>query len=591
MSSQWSDRTSRVLSSGLFILLVGCSTVPLVPRIASAQADSRADTQPGTQPGTEGGEQADTFSSEDSQLMYELLVSELAIRRGELAVAAEGYLRATERTDDPRVAERATQLAVYYQDWEQAITTAKRWLLLDPDAVSAYETLAQIQLRQMDQAGAVDTFKNWIEASNDKAATFQSINALLSQEREPQFAFDVSTEFTQYYPDEPLTHIGRANLALSSGNTDDALQSAEKALVLDPASVDASLIKAQVQIVQGEPSAALETLEAAVSLQPDSFALHIGFAQLLVDSELYDRAGPVLDRAGELSEGDSDTWLRLGLLSLQSIRYEQAQKFLEGVLADDPLNERANVYLARIADTRHDNAAAIAYFDAVPDGEFYITSRLRAAELAAESGDIDGGIERLRELATSASDPAVKVELISSESRILQQADRGDEAIAVLNTGLETYPDNTSLLYSRALAGERVGRDQIFEDDLATILSIDPDNAHALNALGYHFAVNNKRLSEAAAHLERASELEPNDAAIMDSLGWLRFRQGKLEAAKDLLTQAYAIFPDAEIAAHLGEVLWAMGDESAARSVWAKALASEPDHEVLNAVMSRFVEK
>jgi len=570
MSSQWSESVSRIVSGAMFALAMTCCAAVVVPRTASAQQ---------------------SYDAQDAQLMYELLVAELAIRRGELAVAAEGYLSATKRTSDPRVAERATQLAVYYQDWDRAEAVAHRWLSLDPSALAAHETLAQIHLRQSDQAGAVQAFSNWIDASEDPAATFQAINSQLAREREPQLAYSVSIELSEKYPDQPLAHLGTAGMALAAGDRDGSLKSAEQALQLDAELVDAYLLKAQVQILQGQSPAALNTLQNAVDTQPDSLPLHIGFAQLLVDSEMYDRAGPALDRAGELSKGDSDTWLSLGLLSLQAIRYDQAKTFLDGVLVDDPLNESANFYLGRIADTQHDHSSAIDYFDAVPQGEFFVSARLRAAELTAESGDINDALERLRELGPLAENTNVKVELISSESRILQEADRGDEAIDVLTQGLQTYPGNTSLLYSRALAGERNGRDDLLEDDLTTILELEPDNAHALNALGYHFAVHNKRLDEAASHLERASALEPDDAAIMDSLGWLRFRQGKLAEAKELLTQAYAIFPDAEIAAHLGEVLWVMGDESAARAVWDKALADEPNHAVLKAVMLRFAIK
>jgi len=570
MSSLWSETVSRIASGAMSVLLVGCSAVPIVPRVASAQ---------------------ESFDSQDSQLFYELLVSELAIRRGELEVAAEGYLSATKRTDDPRVAERATQLAIYYRDWPRAESVAKRWLSLNPEATAAYQSLAQIQLRQSDQAGAVEAFSGWIDASDDRDSTLRTINDQLGQERDPQFANNISTELSELYPDEALIHAGAANRALAAGLRSAALASAEEALKLDSTLVDAYLIKAQVQIIEGQSQSALVTLQNAVDAQPDSLPLHIGFAQLLVDNESYDRAGPILDRAGELSQGDSDTWLSLGLLALQSARYNQAKKFLDGVLVDDPLNERANHFLGRIADTQQDSEAAIAYFDAVPQGEFFINSRLRSAELTGELGDVDGALTRLRELRSLAVDTDIKIELISSESRILQQADQGDKAIAVLTDGLETYPSNTALLFNRALAGERNGHDEILEKDMAAILELEPDNAYALNALGYHYVVRNKRLDDAAKHLERASSLEPEDAAIMDSLGWLRFRQGKLEAAHKLLTEAYTLLPDAEIAAHLGEVLWEMGDESAAREVWDKALADEPTHEVLNAVINRFNEK
>ncbi len=560
----------RITSTLAVALLVGCTTAPIAPGTANAQQ---------------------TVSSAESQLFYELLVAELAIRRGDLAVATEGYLRATDRTDDPRVAERATQLTVYYQQWDTAETTAKRWLSLDPEAIAARETLAQIYLRQGKTTEAVDAFSDWVDSSDNKTDTLAVVNQLLLRDPDMALAYDVAAALAQQYPNESLAHVGKARLALSVNQRDDALNAANQALELDSTSVDALLVKAQVQISQGQSPDAIDTLQEAVSELPDSLPLHLGFAQLLVESELYDRAGPVIERAAELSEGDADAWLRLGLLSLTALRNDSAKVYLSGVLKDDPYNEQAHFYLARISDREHDHERAISHYDSVPQGEFFITARIRAAELTAESGDVDGGIDRIQELSPLASEPALKVQLISAQSRILQQAGRVDEAIDVLTDGLSNYEDNAELLYARALASENKGDNEQFEADLGQLLQRDPNNAHALNALGYHLVVNNQRLDEAARHLEKANALEPDDAAIMDSLGWLRFRQGRLEESKVLLKSAYTIFPDAEIAAHLGEVLWMQGDESGARQLWDKALADEPDHKVLNEVIRRFVNK
>ncbi len=559
------------LGSGLVVLLlVGCSTLPVGTRPASAQQ----------------------LQTEDrGQLLFEILVSELAIRRGELAVAAEGYLRATQRTDDPRVAERATQLAVYYQQWDAAESTAKRWLSLDPESLSAHETLGQIYLRQSDVEGAVSAFAEWVDASDEVGTTFLSINQVLQRDPDRELAFTVATELSKKYPEQPLAHVGRAQLALAVSERGDALEAANDALTLDSTLVEALLVKAQVQISQGQSPDALKTLQAAVTEQPDSLPLHLGYAQLLVESELYDRAVPVIERAGELSEGDATTWLRLGLLSLTARRDELATKYLSGVLKDDPYNERAHFYLGRIADRRRDFDAAIGHYDAVPQGEFFLSSQIRAAELTAESGRLNDAIERIRSLSPLAADSALKVQLVAAESRILQEAGRGQEAVDVLTAGLEKHPNDSDLLYARALISESLGNDDQFETDLTTLIEAEPNNAHALNALGYHLAVNNIRLDEAEELLLAANALEPDDAAIMDSLGWLRFRQGQLEEAKRLLQIAYVLYPDAEIAAHLGEVLWTMGDEAGARDVWEKALADSPDHKALNDVLNRFVEK
>jgi len=559
----------RVFYGAALALLIGCSSVPFAPGVANAQA---------------------TVSDADSQLLYELLVAELAIRRGELGIAAERYLRATDKTDDPRVAERATQLAVYYQQWDTAERTAKRWLSLDPKAVGAFETLAQIQLRKGEQDGAVEALSGWLSSSDNAADTFTAIVHLLQRDPDMDLAYSVVSTLSERYPDQALMHVGKARLALGVNRRGEALAAADDALALDATLVDALLVKAQVQISQGQSPAAIETLQSAVSQQADSLPLHMGFAQLLVESGLHDRAAPILRRAAELSEGDAETWLRLGLLALNARQNDQAKTYLSGVLEADPYNERAHFYLGRIADQQRNNEVAISHYDAVPQGEFFLTAAIRAAELAAESGQTQAGIGRLHSLSSLSAEPDLKVQLISAESRILQDADRGAEAVAVLSKGLASFPKNTELLYARALASESQGDHTQFETDLLNLLQNEPDNAHALNALGYHFVVQNTRLDEAQIHLERASALQPEDAAIMDSLGWLRFRQGRLDEAKELLSTAYALFPDAEIAAHLGEVLWVLGDQQGAQALWNKALADAPEHKVLNAVVKRLVD-
>jgi len=241
-------------------------------------------------------------------------------------------MRATERTDDPRVAERATQLAVYYQQWDDALTTANRWLQLDPNAVSAREALAQIHLRQGNAKGAVTAFTGWINSSSNETETFSAVNELLLREPELELAYRVSSELADQYPEQALAHVGKAQLALSVSDRGQALVAANDALSLDGSLVDALLVKAQVQIAQGQTADAVVTLQQAVTEQPDSLPLQLGFAQLLVETQMYERVAPVLERASQLSEGDAATWLRLGLLALTANRNDHAKTYLSGVL-------------------------------------------------------------------------------------------------------------------------------------------------------------------------------------------------------------------------------------------------------------------
>jgi Flp pilus assembly protein TadD len=210
--------------------------------------------------------------------------------------------------------------------------------------------------------------------------------------------------------------------------------------------------------------------------------------------------------------------------------------------------------------------------------------------LVGISGDVEQGRERLRSMASSLEDQAMRPRLITAESRMLQTAGQANEAVLVLTEGLAEIPDNEDLLYARALAANAADDINLMMADLNRLIEKDPDNAHALNALGYHLADSNVELDRAEELLVKANQLLPDDPAIMDSLGWLRYRQGRFDEAITLLKAAYAMFPDAEIAAHLGEALWLNGNEQEARKLIEEALVESPDDERLIQVMKQYGE-
>ena len=192
-------------------------------------------------------------------------------------------------------------------------------------------------------------------------------------------------------------------------------------------------------------------------------------------------------------------------------------------------------------------------------------------------------------LKTITDDRVVQIELLTAESRMLIGNDQQKDAMEVLSEGLESYPDDADLLYARALVAEQLDMREVFEADLKKVIDGNPENAYALNALGYFLVDRNMRLDEAEVYLEKAIKLLPNDAAIVDSLGWLYYRQGRYEESIETLRRAHKILPDAEIAAHLGEVLWVFGDQGSATKVWEEALRLSPDDDLLLEVMDKFI--
>lgn len=587
----------RVLSGVAVAILLGCSAMPMSP--GTARADVSAD--------------AAAERDFDGDLMFELMIAELAGRRGQLDVATERYLAAAMRSDDPRVADRAARLAMFGRRWADAERAARRWIELDDAARDAREVLARALLSQDEGEAAAAEYVALVamvpaadegaddEALADGAATgsadeappltraevLRGLIASLREER-PERAGTVLEALAEAYPDEAEAQLGVARLALAANDRDAALAAVERALAAEPGNVDAQLLRARVLLASGRADDAFDGLEAALEADPDDVQLALGRARLLAEAEREEEAFAEFERLHELAPEDGDVLLTIGLLALEAGRVEPARRYLESLLASGAHADQANFYLARIDDDARDRASAISHYEAVGPGPLYADARLRAAELVALEGDLAGGRARLERLAQELPDPNFAPRLLVAESRMLQQAGDPEEAVSVLSEGLEEYPENADLLYARALAADGAGDPDTLESDLYRLIEMDPDNAHALNALGYHFADGDRRLEEAETYLEKAVALEPDDAAILDSLGWLRYRQGRFAEAEELLRRAYALYPDGEIAAHLGEVLWVQGEREEARAVWNAALEETPDDEVLLRVVKKF---
>jgi len=577
----------QILSAVLPFILFGCTAVPMAPKIALAQSSGESSNANAAGSGVlvEGA-----GDSSDSQLMFELMIAELAGRRGQLDVAMTGYIRAADRTNDPRVADRASRLAVYGRQWQEAERMAKRWQDLEPESIEAHEILAQVLLAQDKTLDAIGELKYVLEHSEDRAQSMQQLLNELQRAPNIEQSVTVLEALSGEFPDDAQFPLGVARLRLMSNDREAALSAVDQAIAIEPTLSPAVLLRAQILNALGRPSEGFATVEAALADDPTNQDMRLGYAQLMVEAGRYDDVGVELEKLFESANGNSEVLLTISLLALDARRIEAADRYLQSLLATGEFPDQANFYLARIRDQQQEYAEAITYYDAVGNSELGLTAQIRAAELLSITGDLEAGRDKLQLLAAAVPDPSVQTRIITAESRMLQEAGDSEEAVRVLSEGLTRFPDNAEILYARALAADRAGDPSMLETDLSRLIQLEPDNAHALNALGYHFADNNIRLDEAAEYLEKAIQLEPNDAAIMDSLGWLRYRQGNYSEAADLLQKAYTLFPDGEIAAHLGEVLWVDGREPEARQVWKKALVVTPDHELILQVMQKYIE-
>lgn len=595
------DRCKRLLSGITPLILLGCSAVPMSSGIAMAQSDpsetilggvDKAAPQPPPRGSTPRGKPVGWAQDEaqDSQLMFELMIAELAGRRGQLDVAMAGYLRASSRTDDPRVAERATRLTLFGHQWDEAEKVAKRWLHLDPNALDAREMLAQALLQQGKSAGAAQIYSELISSSEDTSRTYRAIAGELQGLENPVQAVEVMQHIKQSFPGELEPLLGLARTQTAGGDNDAALQSIDEALVLDADNGQVLILKAQILMALGRPDEGLAGIEAALESKPKAAALRLSYARLLVQAGRFDGVTEQLDTLYENADSSAETLLAISALAIDARRFERAKTYLQSLQKTGQYLDQANFYLARISDQQQDYPAAITYYDAVQPGELQLSAQIRVAELLGKTGALDEGRQRLHQMAKNLPNQALHPQLLTAESRMLQSANQPSEAVTVLTGGLEQFPGNADLLYARALAADAAGDETMLVADLSAVIDVNPENAHALNALGYHLADNNLELERAETLLVKANSLLPNDPAILDSLGWLRYRQGSFDAAITLLKRAYSLYADTEIAAHLGEALWLSGQEDESRQLIEGALLDSPEDDKLLHVMKKYIQ-
>jgi len=586
------------LSGVLSLILSACSTATVADSVSAPSAEPAVPAQEILAEATGISLQNSLATSageplsvrEQSELVFNILAGEIAGRRGLVDIASANYYEASVATDDPRVSERAVKLALYGRDWQRADLASARWVQLAPENVEAWQFRAQASMHQRDIATAMQAMQKIVDLSEgDAGDTIPSLVDNILRQSDAEVGTQLLEKLAQRYPDSADTQYGIGRLAMSNGERDLALKAFENALAIDPDNVDTLLSRARLQLSAGVGDSALEPLTDYLNRSPDDMTAQLGYTRLLIDSGKVDRAADYFDVVAERFAGDADALYTIGLLALDIKRVKSAESYLMSVIALDKHIDDANFYLGRISDSRRDYNEAIERYQGVQGGDNFFDAQIRAAELSGLVGEVDQGRALFAKLRTFTDDKAMQIELINSESRMLNGSDMYEESLAVLTGGLDQYKDDASLLYSRALVAERLDRRDEFEADLKKVIEVQPDNSYALNALGYFLADRNERLDEAQVYLEKAYKLTPDDAAIIDSLGWLYYRQGRFSESLELLQRAYSLMSDTEIAAHLGEVLWVSGDQTSATKVWEEALRESPDDDLLNSVMKKYI--
>ncbi|MGD8421769.1 MAG: tetratricopeptide repeat protein, partial [Gammaproteobacteria bacterium] len=520
---------------------------------------------------------------------YSLMVAEIALNQGDTALAVQEYLKLAMSQDNPEIAERAVRVAVYGQDLEAAVKAAQRWIELEPERVEARQVIAAIYVRQDKPDKAFDYLDSLIKTTDlEDSQLFPPLLGILAREKNADAVLAVSKRIALEYPDRAYAQYLHGMLAAQNGRAEEGLEFLDRAAEIeDIAGLHSA--RAKILLRLGRSDEAVVSLRKAVESNPDDQNLRLTYARLLVDVKQYEAARVEFEALHKASPDDPELLYTLGLLSLESQRLDDAEKYMMMLVRLDQREGEAQYYLGRINENRKEYEKAIEWYEKVHVGEYSFDARLRIADLLGKMGRTDEGVEHLDKMLKGSQSDSSLVRIYIAKGELLRSARRYQQAMDVYNTALDIVPGNSDLLYARALVAEKLGRIDQLEADIKTILKTEPDNAHALNALGFTLADQTDRYEEALGYLKRAIEIMPDDPAIIDSLGWVYYRLGNYEESIRLLRRALSRFDDAEISAHLGEVLWANGDRMEAREVWQKALQKSPDDPVLQKVMQRFI--
>lgn len=518
------------------------------------------------------------------ELLYSLLVGEIAGQRGQLGTAIGHYMAVAKMTRDPRIAERATTIAIYGRDAARALEAAKLWIEVDPDSRKAHQILAVLYIRN----GQADAALPHLErlSANGAGERFLLISHLLSREQDKQAALRVMEKLVAGREDVPEALFAHAHLALNAGELGLAERVIDQVLAVKPRWSDAIILRARVLSQAGRIGQALEQLHQVLAEIPDDQEVRLIYARLLVDAKRIGDAQAQFKILAERAPDNHDVLYALALLSLQSDSLGEAEEyFLKLKEGGHKVNE-SNYHLGQIAESNKQGELAIERYSAVEPGVYYWDAQLRIAFVLADRRGLEAARDHLHGMEAKNARQQVRLYLVESE--LLTAAQEHEQAMAVYDKALQTIPGDPDLLYARALLAEKLDRLDILEADLRQILKRDPDNVEALNALGYTLADRTTRYEEALGYIKHALELKPDSFFILDSMGWVQYRMGNHQEAVKYLRRAIALQWDSEIAAHLGEVLWVIGDHEGAREIWNSALGKAPGNKILLDVIKRF---
>jgi tetratricopeptide (TPR) repeat protein len=587
-------------------------TAPAVrPQVAAAGAPAAPATAP-------QAPVADKLPDVDltSDLLFRLIFAEIAVQRGEPGPAFSELMSAARETHDPRLARRATEVAIGARALSQALEAAELWRSLAPSDSEADQSYASLLVANGRYARARPLLEREIAAAPNPIEILDRLQRVLAHAPEPAQGFALLEAIASKYYDVPEAgfdaHLIVARGAHAAGEDAVAIMHARAALAMHPDSELAVITVAQLLIESAAKSApkanaptgsgaaanpgtaahteAVSMLTRFLDAHPGANEVRQFYAGLLVRDGRLDDARQQFEELLRQAPQNPDPLFWLGRLALESERYDEARGYFERFLeAVGPASDRdldpVYMNMAGVAEGQRHFDEALVWLQKVSGADQLAAAREQQAFILGRMNRVDEGLQLLQQLPASTAEE--RTQRILAQGQLLRDAHRYGESYQLLDKALQASPDDTGLLYETAMSAERLDRIDLMEAHLRHLLQLRPDYAHAYNALGYSLADRNIRLQEAYQLIDHALALAPDDGFIVDSMGWVQYRLGNLSAARKALTRAFQLKADPDVAAHLGEVLWATGDHTGARELLLDAQRRDGDSDTLRDTLQR----
>ncbi len=521
-----------------------------------------------------------------ADIIFNLLVGEIALQRDDLELAYKHQLKSADLAKDAVAAERAAKIALYREDYIGAQEAVKRWIVLDPNSARAKQMSVMLYVRSGDAEAALKQLKLLVKLhEKDGRDGFVQAMVAVASGKNNDLALKLMQSLAEDYKSSPNARHAVALVAVMAKKLDVAENESRQAISLDPKMEQAYVLLGRIYVERGEAAEAISAMQQALQQIPTSKGLHSAYARMLIDLNKPKLAYQQFQQLKKLTPNDVDVEFSLGILALELKRYKQAKGHFSGILKSSKRVDDARFFMGRIAETEEKTDDALEWYGKVKGGKYLFNAQARMAGLVAENESLAKARAMLAGMRTRMPERSVDVYIL--EGDILRKNSTHEKVVELFDAALKEHPDAIDLLYARALSASALGRVDVLERDIGLILKREPNNADALNALGYTLADQTKRYKEALDYIKKALALKPNSPAVLDSMGWVQYRLGNNKQALDYLRRAFKKVRDVEIAAHLGELLWVMGKKQEAQAIIQEAIKKTPKNEYLQKTIKR----